>query len=92
MAELAMHQKEFAESLFLLDEADDLIRGYGKYYDLMWRIEMLRTLIFLRLGYLKIAFLKFRATRRYRNELNLSNYSLMTQLISRLRAHNGLPR
>lgn len=92
LAELLMRQRNYGDCLNLLDEADDLISAYGHYYDLMWRIELLRALVFLRQGHLRKAYLKFRATRRFRNELELSNFSLFRKLVSGLRSGVRLPR
>jgi len=92
LAELLMRQKRYEEALSRLDEADDLIRLYGHYYDLMWRIELARALIFLRLGQARNAARKFRTTLRYRRELELPLGLLMRQLLRRLVQGSGLPR
>lgn len=91
-AELLMRQKRFDEALRLLDDSDDKASGYGHYYDLMWRIELARAVIFARKGCLRDALLKGQMVFRYRRILGLSNWLLIKQLWQRLRAGTGLPR
>lgn len=91
-AELLMRQKRYDEALQLLDDSDDKASGYGHYYDLMWRIELARALIFLRKGRWREALLKGQMVLRYRRILGLSNWLLVKQLWQRLRAGTGLPR
>lgn len=91
-AELLMRQKLFDEALELLDESDDKASGYGHYYDLMWRIELARAMIYARKGHMRDAILKGQMVLRYRRILGLSNWVLVKQLWQRLRAGTGLPR
>lgn len=91
-AELFMRQKEYLTAMHFLDQADDKIRGYGHYHDLMWRIELTRAYIYWQQRDLINTFRKFRIVRYFRKELGLSNFLLIRQLISRLRAKTGLPR
>jgi hypothetical protein len=91
-AELLRSQKKFIDALRLLDEADDEISGYGHYYDLMWRIELSRCLVFAQQGRIPSSLLKAQMTLRYRRLLGLSNWELIKQLILRFLAKNGLPR
>lgn len=91
-AELLMRQKRFDEALQLLDDSDDKASGYGHYYDLMWRIELARSIIFMRKGRLRDALLKGQMVLRYRRILGLSSWLLVKQLWQRLRARTGLPR
>ena len=92
LAELLMRQKAYDQALHFLDQADDKVRGYGHYYDLLWRIELARAFVYLRQGRLGGAIRKLRAVLRYRRELKLSNAMLARQLRSRLRSGTGLPR
>jgi len=91
-AELLMRQKQYDEALQLLDDSDDKASSYGHYYDLMWRIELTRALIFARKGRWREAILKGQMVLRYRRILGLSNWLLARQLWQRLRAGTGLPR
>ncbi|MCA9951081.1 MAG: tetratricopeptide repeat protein, partial [Anaerolineales bacterium] len=91
-AELMMHQKQFDNALTLLNDSDDKASGYGHYYDLMWRIELARVMIFARKGRIREAILKGQMVLRYRRILGLSNWLLVKQLWQRLRAGTGLPR
>jgi hypothetical protein len=91
-AEMLMRQKRYDEALQLLDDSDDKASGYGHYYDLMWRIELARALIFLREGRWRDAILKGQMVLRYRRILVLSIWLLGKQLWQRLRAGTGLPR
>lgn len=91
-AELLMRQKLFDEALELLDESDDKASGYGHYYDLMWRIELARAMIYARKGHVQDAILKGQMVLRYRRILGLSNWLLVRQLWQRLWAGTGLPR
>jgi tetratricopeptide (TPR) repeat protein len=81
-AELLMRQGQFDDALLLLNDADDKASGYGHYYDLMWRIELARALIFVRKGRIKEAILKGQMTLRYR----------LRQLLQRFWVGTGLPR
>lgn len=92
LSELLLREGKYTEALCLLNEADDRIRGYGHYYDLLWRIEMARAIIFFRQKKLGSVVRKMRAVLRYRKELGLSNRLFAQQLISRLRKGIGLPR
>lgn len=91
-AEVLMRQREYKRALDLLDRADDKIRAYGHYYDLLWRIELARAFIYWRLRYWTSARRKFRMALRYRRQLGLSNMLLIKQMASRLRMGTGLPR
>ncbi|NOX62893.1 MAG: tetratricopeptide repeat protein [Chloroflexi bacterium] len=70
-------------ALTLLAKADDAIRPYGAYYDLLWRIELARALAYIKLHNLPGAWRKFRITLRLRRELNLSNWILVKQMLRR---------
>jgi tetratricopeptide (TPR) repeat protein len=91
-AELLMRQSHLDDALQLLNDADDKVSGYGHYYDLMWRIELARSLILGRKGRIKDALLKGQMVMRYRRILGLSNWLLFKQLLRRWWAGIGLPR
>jgi tetratricopeptide (TPR) repeat protein len=92
LAELQWRNQNDDECLDLLNEADLLISGYGHYYDLMWRIELLRALIYLRRREWYEFLQKGRLTLRIRRDLNLSNVLLIQQMASRAWLGIGLPR
>ncbi|MCX7854010.1 MAG: tetratricopeptide repeat protein, partial [Caldilineales bacterium] len=91
-AELLMRQGQHEDALSLLNTADDRISAYGHYYDLMWRIELTRTFIYLKKRHVRQALQKYRLVLRYRRILRLSNWVLAKQLIKRLWMGTGLPR
>lgn len=91
-AELMMRSKQYGRALRLLNDADDKASRYGDYYDLLWRIELTRALIYFRRRELTGAVRKFRLVLKYREELELSNVLLIKQLLTRLAAGTGLPR
>ena len=91
-AELLMRQGQCDMALRLLNVADDKASGYGHYYDLMWRIELTRALIFIRKGRFHDAILKGKMVARYRRILGLPNWLLVKQLVRRLWTGSGLPR
>jgi len=92
LAELEIREHRFLEALRLLNQADDRIRRYGHYYDLMWRIELAKAFIYLRQFRLGFALRKLRAVLRFRRELGLPTWLLMKQLCRRLLLGLGLPR
>lgn len=92
LAEMLTQHRDYTRALRLLDEADDRIRGYGHYYDLLWRIELARAFIYWRQRHWGPATRKLRMALRYRRQLGLSNVALAKQLVSRLRMGTGLPR
>lgn len=91
-AELLIRLRRYDDALSLLNLADDRISAYGHYYDLMWRIELARALIYLRKGEIKRFLQKYQIVMRYRRILKLSNWVLIKQLIKRLWMGTGLPR
>ncbi len=92
LAEVLMRRGQYEHALRLLDEADDKVRGYGHYYDLLWRIELARAFIYWRQRRWGSVVRKLRMVLYYRHQLGLSNTALARQLISRLRMGTGLPR
>ena len=92
LAEMLTRHGDYTQALRLLDEADDKIRGYGHYYDLLWRIELAKSLIYWRQRRWGSAIRKLRMALRYRRQLGLSNVALAKQLVSRLHMGTGLPR
>lgn len=91
LAETVTRRGEYECALRLLDEADDKIRGYGHYYDLLWRIELARAFIYWQQRRWASAVRKLRMVLRYRRQLGLSNVVLAKQLVHRLRMRTGLP-
>lgn len=87
-----MRQSVLNSATRLLAEADDLASGYGHYYDLMWRIELARCLIFARKCHIQKSLLKTQMVIRYRRILSLSSWLLIKQLVQRYWAGTGLPR
>lgn len=92
LAELLVRQEDYAEALGLLNQADDKIRGYGHYYDLMWRIETLRAFAYFKQKRWASATRKMRIALDYRRKLGLSNTAFAKQLVRRLWLGAGLPR
>lgn len=92
LAETLTRHGGYEHALRLLNEADDRIRGYGHYYDLLWRIELARAFIYWRQRRWRPAVRKLRMALRYRRQLGLSNVVLAKQLVSHLRMGTGLPR
>lgn len=92
LAELFARTGKLDQALTLLDEADDKVRRYGHYYDLLWRIELARAAVYLRQVRPGAALRKLRVALRYRRELGLSRAMLAKQLFKRLCAGTGLPR
>jgi len=92
LAELLTRYGEYEHALRLLDQADNQVRRYGHYYDLMWRIELARAFIYWRQRRFEGAIRKLRRALWYRRHLGLSNAALAKQLVERLRKGIGLPR
>ena len=92
LAELLTRYGEYERALRLLDRADNQIRGYGHYYDLMWRIELARAFVYWRQSRFEGAIRKLRRVLWYRRHLGLSNAALAKQLVERLRKGAGPPR
>lgn len=92
LAELLAREGDYAHTMELLNQADDRIRGYGHYYDLMWRIETLRAYTYLKQRRWGSAARKLRLALHYRRELGLSNSAFARQLVRRLTLGLGLPR
>lgn len=92
LAELVRRNGNYDDCLVLLNEADMLVSGYGHYYDLMWRIELLRALTYMDRREWYNFLQKARLTLRIRRDLGLSNILLMRQLIERTSLGIGLPR
>lgn len=91
-AEFLQRQAEYLSALTELDMADDLISRYGHYYDLLWRIELTRAVIFLKQKNFRASWRKIRSALRYRRQLGLSSVMLLRQLVNRALAGTGLPR
>lgn len=90
-AEMLTRYGDHEKALRLLDEADDRIRGYGHYYDLLWRIELARAFAYFQERQWGSVIRKFRAVLRYRSELGLPNSLFARQIVRRFRVGTGLP-
>jgi len=90
LAEALSSDGQAERALELLDEADDKVRQYGHYYDLLWRIEMARAVTHLRQRRLGLAVKKIRAALDLRHELGLPDAALATQVVGRLRSGSYL--
>lgn len=92
LAELMIREDQYEAALRLLDQADDKIRRYGHYYDLLWRIETARSFAFFRQKKWGSAIRKMRMALYYRRQIGLSNTVFAKQLIRRAQLGIGLPR
>jgi tetratricopeptide (TPR) repeat protein len=92
LAELLVRQGETGRAMQLLDRADDMIRGYGHYYDLMWRIETLRAFAYFNDRQWVHTTRKLRLALYYRRKIGLSNRAFAQQLVRRMVLGIGLPR
>lgn len=92
LAELLMRKRQYPEASRLLNEADDKIRAYGHYYDLMWRIEMLRAVIAFQQRKWQRGLQKMRLVRTFRREIGLTDWQLIRQFVQRVWRRTGLPR
>lgn len=91
-AEFLQGQGQLQEALTQLDIADDLISRYGHYYDLLWRIELTRSLVFFKQKRFGAMLRKVRSVLHYRRQLGLSRLLLIRQVVQRTIAGTGLPR
>ena len=82
---LRLRQPKAAKQL--LDQADDLIRAHGQYYDQMWRLELANSRVYWQQGEWLRAFRKLRSAIRYRNILHLPVRHRLRMLLRRW----GLP-
>lgn len=64
-ATMLVTQRQYSRALKLLDMADDRISRYGRYYEQLWRIELLRSIIYLRQGQFGFSWRKYRVARYY---------------------------
>lgn len=92
LAQLLIQEGDLTHALILIDEADDAIRSYGRYYDLLWRIELARSAVFFRQGRILNGLRKLRIVMAIRRDLRLPNSMLFRQLILRTWKRSGLPR
>lgn len=92
LAELKLRQGDYQAAHRLLNQADDRIRPYGHYYDLLWRIETARAFVFFRQKRWNSAIRKMRLALYYRRQLGLSNLAFARQLVRRVLWGLGLPR
>lgn len=84
-AEMLIRLKDCDKALQLLNEADDKIRGYGHYYDLLGGIELAKAFAFLGKGEIRSAIRKLRVLLRYRKEIDLPYSNFAQQFLKRLR-------
>jgi tetratricopeptide (TPR) repeat protein len=91
-AELLIRAGEYEPCLQLLDKADDKVRAYGHYYDLMWHIESAKALVYLRQGRFGNAVRKLRVAWNYRKTLGLPNILLVRPIIRQWLGVNLLRR
>ncbi len=91
-SELLIRKNNYDQALKFLAEAAMFASGTGQYYDLLWRIELARCLVFLKIGRYGNALAKLRVAFRYRRKLSLSNWLLFRQLLQRWMQRSGLPR
>lgn len=91
-AELKLRQGQYEAAHRLLNQADDRIRPYGHYYDLLWRIETARAFVFFRQKRWTSSMRKMRLALYYRRQLGLSNLAFARQLVRRVLWGLGLPR
>jgi tetratricopeptide (TPR) repeat protein len=89
-AEMLTRYGDYDKALRQLDEADDRIRGYGHYYDLLWRIELARAFVYFQKRQWVSMIRKLRVVLRYRNELGLTNSLFARQIVMRFRVGTGL--
>jgi tetratricopeptide (TPR) repeat protein len=83
-AAMLVDQRMYADALRLLDRADDRISRYGRYFEQLWRIEMLRSYIYLRQGDIGLSWRKFRIARQYaQHYIEINDHSAWLQRIWR---------
>lgn len=86
-AEHLLRRRRPRQAGHLLNQADDLIRAHGQYYDQMWRLELAYSHAYWQQGYWILAARKLRSAMRYRNLLRLPVRHRLRMLRQRL----GLP-
>ena len=89
LAEMLIDAGRPDAALALLTQADDAIRSYGAYYDLLWRIELARSRAYFHLRDYFGAWRKLRMTIRLRSSLGLSNRLLLKTFTRRLHSILG---
>lgn len=92
LAELTLSQGNYDEALEFLQKADDNIRGYGTYLDLLWKIEVIRAMIYFQTGQILEGFRKLRSALNLHKGLNLSLGDFISKIFSRLKIGTGSPR
>jgi tetratricopeptide (TPR) repeat protein len=83
-AAILVAQGDYQQALKLLDRADDRISRYGRYYEQLWRIEMLRSAIYLRQGRLYVSWRKFNIARQYAHHYTDVSSKSPTQWLIRI--------
>ena len=92
LAELLIRRGDCEAAHRLLNQADDKIRSYGHYYDLLWRIETARAYAFFKQKRWISMLRKLRMALYYRRQISLSNSVFAKQLVRRFLIGTGLPR
>jgi tetratricopeptide (TPR) repeat protein len=83
-AELRTQQRCWTDAHTFLDRADDLVSRYGAYYDLIWRIELLRCYVYMFQLQWGHAIRKLRLFWYYRHQLHQAHGAVIWQIIQRL--------
>jgi len=81
LAELLIQTGNITEALSLLNEADDLIRAYGHYYDLLWKIEIFKAQAYYKNGQYRTSISKLRSGFVYRKVIGLSHRLLVWAML-----------
>jgi len=85
-AAMLVDQRMYAQALRLLDRADDRISRYGRYFEQLWRIEMLRSYIYLCQGHIGLSWRKWRMARQYAHQYTeRAQHSAWWQIMQRVR-------
>ena len=92
LAELEMREEKFANALQSLAQADDLISVYGTYRDMLWKIELLRAMVFIHQKKIGSAIRKFRVAKTIYEELGLPLEGFLQNIADRLKLGAGFKR
>ncbi len=91
-AELELREANFDQAVRLLNQADTLISSYGVFRDLLWKIEMLKAMIFVRQKNYGAAMRKMRAAKDLYQEMGLPLEEFYKQIINRLKLGAGIKK
>ena len=92
LAELEMREGRYVDAIHNLAQADDLISAYGTYRDMLWKIEMLRAMVFFRQRKFGSAIRKLRVAKTVYEEMGLPPKEFMHQIVDRLKLGAGFSR